>query len=461
MRWTLLSCRGRRLVRVLISLVISATTISAFADASQPVTSGSTSTGSAQSATGDGGVVQRPGFGCPSGYTWNSSSPWLGCQPPPANCSATTVSSGGCTYNIPFTVSGSSVSVSPSGAGYTGNYSATCNNGGWVGATASCTPPPCASGPATSGACSYSLPATASGGSQTVSTSTAGYSGSLTASCTAGAWSSSGATCSANPCGANTATSGACSFALPDTASGGSSTVSTSTAGYTGSLTASCTAGAWSSSGATCSANACGATTANWSVGANSCAGPLAAAASGGSVTVTDSGGNGHATYSCSAGAWGAPSSATCAAALPASPLPPTAGTPGTFGYFSPRIGGAGQQLFQILSNGTWSVSRSGFPAAGLMTTGSPTSGTWTSDSSQVYEYTVTQAVSLVGNPGTVSPTTTTTTWTTLSSLSFIAKTPGGGTPEGDGRWTINIRKKGTTIPVLTITVELDTANGD
>jgi hypothetical protein len=140
---------------------------------------------------------------------------------------------------------------------------------------------------------------------------------------------------------------------------------------------------------------------------------------------------------------------------------PSGAGNPGTFGYFSPRIGAAGQQQFQILSNGTWAVSRSGFPAAGLMTTGTPTSGTWTNDPSQAYEYTVTQAASLVGNPGTVSPMTTTTTWTTLSSLTFTAKTPGGGTPEGDGRWTINIRKKGTMSPVLSITVELDTANGD
>jgi hypothetical protein len=37
----------------------------------------------------------------------------------------------------------------------------------------------------------------------------------------------------------------------------------------------------------------------------------------------------------------------------------------------------------------------------------------------------------------------------------------GGGVPEGDGTWTINIRKKGTTSPVETITFELDVANGD
>jgi len=48
-----------------------------------------------------------------------------------------------------------------------------------------------------------------------------------------------------------------------------------------------------------------------------------------------------------------------------------------------------------------------------------------------------------------------------LNNLSFTAMTPGGGTPEGEGLWTINIRQRGTTSPVLTIDLDVDTANGD
>jgi len=94
-------------------------------------------------------------------------------------------------------------------------------------------------------------------------------------------------------------------------------------------------------------------------------------------------------------------------------------------------------------------------------TTGIPSSGTWTSDSSKSYEYTLTLAQNILGNVNTVTPTTTITSWTALSNIALISKTPGAGTPEGDGKWAINIRQVGTTSPVLTINVELDTANGD
>jgi len=253
-----LSVGPHKVRRLVVAMGLAAMAGAALADASQPVSQqGSTSTGGAQSASGAGGVVPRAGFGCPSGFLWDPASPWLGCQAPPANCAATSVSSGGCTF------SGGSVSVSPASP-YTGNYSATCNNGGWVSATTSCTAPPCSAGPATSGACSFSLPTTASGGSQTVSTTTSGY---------------------------------------------------------TGSLTASCSAGSWSSAGATCNPNGCSATTLAWNVAGNACAGAIGTASSGGSLTVTDSAGHGSATFSCTTGSWSGPTSASCAP--PALPMPP------------------------------------------------------------------------------------------------------------------------------------------
>jgi hypothetical protein len=229
--------------------------------ASQPTsTVGTTSTGSATAATGTGGISAQAGIGCPSGTVWNAASPWLGCAAPVVNCTATTATSGGCTYSVPATASGSSVSVSPSGTGYSGTYTATCSNGGWSNVSASCTPPSCTGG---------------------------------------------------------TATSGACSYTLATTASGASTTVATSTSGYTGSLSASCSAGTWSNSSVSCVANSCDATTLSWTVTGNTCSGPITSAVSGGSLTITNTDTNyattSSATFACSAGTWGSATSATCA----------------------------------------------------------------------------------------------------------------------------------------------------
>jgi len=151
---------------------------------------------------------------------------------------------------------------------------------------------------------------------------------------------------------------------------------------------------------------------------------------------------------------WSAP---VCVPNTPLSSLPASAGNAGSYGYFTTKLSAAGSQTFVINTDGTWAVQRSGFQANAPRSTGIPTSGMWTSDATKVYEYTVTAAPSL----GTVVPSTSTLTWTTLSNLSFRAATPGGGVPEGDARWTVNIRQKGTTSPVLTMSFELDTANGD
>lgn len=139
-------------------------------------------------------------------------------------------------------------------------------------------------------------------------------------------------------------------------------------------------------------------------------------------------------------------------------PLAASAGNAGMYGYFTTKLSAAGSQTFVINTDGTWAVQRSGFQANSPRSTGSPTSGTWTSDATKAYEYTITQASYGMGS---VTPTTTTLTWTTMTNLSFHSGTTGGGIPEGDGKWTINIRQKGTTSPVLTINIELDTANGD
>jgi len=148
-----------------------------------------------------------------------------------------------------------------------------------------------------------------------------------------------------------------------------------------------------------------------------------------------------------------------CQANSPPSPLATLAGNADMYGYFTPRLSASGSQTFQIRSDGTWSLARSGFSSVGLQATGSPTSGIWTSDPSLAYEYTIT--VSNWAGIGTVSPKTTQSTWTTLSNISLVASTPGGGVPEAEGMWIVNIRQKGTTSPVLTINIDLDTANGD
>lgn len=147
-----------------------------------------------------------------------------------------------------------------------------------------------------------------------------------------------------------------------------------------------------------------------------------------------------------------------CQANTPPSPLATSAGNAGSYGYFTTKLSAAGSETFVINTDGTWAVQRSGFQANAPRSSGNPTSGTWTTDATQAYEYTITAASKGLG---TVIPSTTTLTWTAMANLSFRASTPGGGVPEGDGTWTVNIRQKGTTSPVLTMTFELDVANGD
>jgi hypothetical protein len=65
------------------------------------------------------------------------------------------------------------------------------------------------------------------------------------------------------------------------------------------------------------------------------------------------------------------------------------------------QLSAAGSQTIQIRSDGTWSLARSGFSSVGLLATGSPTSGIWSSDPSLAYEYSIT--VSNWAGTGTVA----------------------------------------------------------
>lgn len=143
----------------------------------------------------------------------------------------------------------------------------------------------------------------------------------------------------------------------------------------------------------------------------------------------------------------------------PPNPLATSAGTATSYGFFTTKAGAAGSQVFQLRSDGSWSVARSGLTGGTTTKRGTPLSGTWTSNGALAYEYTLTNITKF--GTGTVSPTAAVSTWTTLSNIALTASTPGGGVPEAEGTWTISIRQKLTTSPVLTINIDLDTANGD
>lgn len=119
---------------------------------------------------------------------------------PPSPCNGTSVSFGaGCTGTLPFTTSGQSANVSmTSGTGYA-TYS--CNNGSWGFVSGSCTPPPAGCSAQTvswsvSASCSGSVSSMSSGSGQWVNSSN-GNSGSAFASCNNGSISLSSTTCNA------------------------------------------------------------------------------------------------------------------------------------------------------------------------------------------------------------------------------------------------------------------------
>lgn len=187
----------------------------------------------------------------------------------------------------------------------------------------------CAAKAYTSGACAFDIQAATSGSTTVTSTKTSGYTGAVTATCNAGSWVVNSSTCAANPCPAATVTSGACSYTLPATASGSSTSASNSTAGYTGSATASCKAGAWTLTGSSCNKVLadCASATLKWGT---ACQATVSASKSGGSLTLTNTvaGYTGSAGYACYDGSWQGPTAASCnAVPTPTCPSPAPATT--------------------------------------------------------------------------------------------------------------------------------------
>ncbi len=112
----------------------------------------------------------------------------------------------------------------------------------------------------------------------------------------------------------------ACSATLTETPAGGATLAVDSTDPTTGSARYACNQGQWSGpTAATCSAkpvepSACAAATVTWAVGDSSCSGLASGAATGQISAVVDSIGpaTGLASFRCSNGQWGTPTSATC-----------------------------------------------------------------------------------------------------------------------------------------------------
>ncbi len=114
-----------------------------------------------------------------------------------------------------------------------------------------------------------------------------------------------------------------CSASVAETSSGTSVVVSDLVAPATGTASFSCSRGNWGSpNNATCalpSPAACASQSLSWSVGALSCSATAPATVSGAAATLSDTLGPtlGEARFSCSDGAWGAPSNASCAVPPP------------------------------------------------------------------------------------------------------------------------------------------------
>lgn len=283
-----------------------------------------------QAAAGGTNTSTGDGFGCAAGTTYRMVNGMARCTQPTATvvsaaaCGASVLTQGVCSFSFPATTSGSTPSVSTSTAGYSGQAHATCMNGSWAAVAGTCGPNPCSAATTSYGACSYSFPSVASGSTPSVSTSTAGYTGTAQATCTAGSWGALSATCAPSNCGGTTTSYGSCTFTVPGLSAGASTSVTTSTSGYTGSITASCTTGSLSFNSQSCAAipppppppAPCTSGTMGWGGG---CSGAVGATSSGSSTSVSNaaSGYSGSATFSCTNGVWSA--GATSCAALPCS----------------------------------------------------------------------------------------------------------------------------------------------
>jgi hypothetical protein len=224
---------------------------------------------------------------CDDGYV--ESDDWTSCVVLPESCSATTYTYWNCSYSIPSLSHEWSQTVSTSTEGYNWSVKATCNNWTLSYSDKSCSaiPESCSATTYTYGNCSYSIPTLSHGWSQTVSTSTAGYAGSVKATCSNWTLSYSDKSCSAQSCWATTYTYGSCSYSIPALSNWWSQTVSTSTVGYKWSVKASCSKWTLSYSDKSCTAipESCWATTYTYS----NCSYSIPALSDGWSQTVSTS----------------------------------------------------------------------------------------------------------------------------------------------------------------------------
>lgn len=323
--------------RLFLPIIAALAVVSAGMFAAAPSLAQNTTPQQGNASGGSTHVNGGLGFACSNGGTYEVINGFARCTTqigtpvtaPADGCAATTVSQGACTFNLPTSTSGSTPSVSTAVPGYTGVASATCTNGTWGAASASCVPKGCASAVTSYGSCAFSFSALSSGQSLTASTSTSSYTGATTATCQAGTLTFTAQSCTpaaripvTPPCRGTTLSWGAgCSASTSQSAAGNSVTLTNGSPSYSGSATFTCSSsnGTWSAAAnATCVAG-CAAATETWGSvsrlhSSPSCTGTLSAAASGSSQAIanTNSAMTGSATYSCSNGVWTATQS-SCA----------------------------------------------------------------------------------------------------------------------------------------------------
>ena len=90
--------------------------------------------------------------------------------------------------------------------------------------------------------------------------------------------------------------------------------------------------------------------------------------------------------------------------------------------------------------------------------------GTWTTDTTSTYEYQVSTVQLASAIPSNVSPSAGSSAWTTIGAGGAKLAQVGiasQGQVFADAKFSISVRKVGTTTPMQTFVVELDTENGD
>ena len=201
-----------------------------------------------QASTAAGSIVS-----CINGV-WQTPS---GSVQPPSPCNATSVNFGGCSGNLPYTLSGQNASATMTYG--TGNATYSCNNGSFSLVSYQCTPPPAScNGTSVSfgSGCSGSIPFTSSGNTASANVTTgSGFANYL---CTNGSWSLQSFSCTppAAGCGAQTVSwsvSASCSGSVSSLSSGSGQWVN-ATNGNNGSVFVSCNNGSLSQSSASCTA---------------------------------------------------------------------------------------------------------------------------------------------------------------------------------------------------------------